>query len=200
VLLGACAPTRGIHDVTTTSGTVPRPVALPPLSRTVDSTGFVDNAGRTSEQRVRTEASGMRASEIGSQAPTGTPGSGFPIPIEPPPEPPHPERPRPERIAIGSVPADEGTVVQAVLDAVTLARCEREVACGRILSTEGVACMRTIGTRTFEDLGRAECPFSFDIESVVACISAIRTAPCDEPVDDLSALPTCQPEGMCLPR
>lgn len=142
----------------------------------------------------------MRATEIGSQVPTGTPGSGFPVPIEPPPEPAPPERPGPDRIAIGPVPAEDGTVVRAVLDEVTLTHCEREVACGRIAPTEGVACMRTIGTRYLEDLGRAECPFSFDIDAVMACVSAIRGAPCEEPVDDLSALPACQPEAMCLPR
>jgi hypothetical protein len=202
VLGAACdrPPVRAIHDVTTTSGALPRPVALPPPSRTTDSTGFVDNAGRTSDQRDRTEASGMRPTETGAQAPTGTPGSGFPMPLEPPQPAPPAEAPRPDRMAIGPVPADEGTVVRAVLDEVTVAYCERELACGRIVPSEGFGCTRTIATRYREDLGRAECPFSFDIDSVVSCTSAIRATPCDVPADDLSEVPECKPETMCLPR
>ncbi len=142
----------------------------------------------------------MRATELGSQMPTGTPGSGFPVPIEPPQEPVLPERPRPGRMAIGPVPADEGTVVRAVLDELVVAYCEREIACGRIAPTEGFDCTRTIATRYREDLGRAECPFSFDADSVVACISAVRATPCDVPAEDLTTLPICDPEGLCLPR
>jgi hypothetical protein len=37
----------------------------------------------------------MRATEIESQVPTGPPGSGFSVPIEPPPEPASPESLRP---------------------------------------------------------------------------------------------------------
>src|SRR5262245_57419562 len=49
-------------------------------SRTLYNVGWVDNAGRTSEITTRSEMSGMRATEVGSEKPTGTPGSGTPLP------------------------------------------------------------------------------------------------------------------------
>ncbi|MBX3262609.1 MAG: hypothetical protein KIS78_15815 [Labilithrix sp.] len=78
-----------------------RPEARTSSPRTVDAAGFVDNGGRTSNESARTEMSGMRATETGAERPTGTPGVGLPIPIEPPIE----RRPVGERA--GPEPSEE---------------------------------------------------------------------------------------------
>src|SRR5688572_29577460 len=85
VAVAACAKDSGdrASSTITYSARQPRPDHRPPPTRTLHSTGFVDNAGRTSEQTNRTEASGMRATETGGERPTGTAGSGLPLPIDP---------------------------------------------------------------------------------------------------------------------
>src|SRR5688500_17650196 len=85
VAVAACAKGTGdrASSTITYGARQPRPDRRPPPTQTLHSTGFVDNAGRTSEQTNRTEASGMRATETGSERPTGTAGSGLPLPIGP---------------------------------------------------------------------------------------------------------------------
>src|SRR5687768_906628 len=86
-IAGAAACEKDARDragsTITYSARQPRPDQRPPPTRTLHSTGFVDNAGRTSEQTSRGEASGMRATETGSERPTGTAGSGLPLPLDP---------------------------------------------------------------------------------------------------------------------
>src|SRR5690606_10395456 len=111
------APAR---DVTTTNAALRGPELLPPRSQTVDSAGFVDNAGRTSDERSRTEASGMRVTETGSQIPTGTPGSGFPLQLEPDARARRRERPLPDRWALGE-PVPSGATARIVAQGVAQA-------------------------------------------------------------------------------
>lgn len=94
------APARCPSGVTATSASM-RPEARSSSPRTVDAAGFVDNGGRTSTDSARTEMSGMRATETGAERPTGTPGVGLPIPIEPSP----PRRPVGEQA--GPSPSEE---------------------------------------------------------------------------------------------
>lgn len=183
----------------TTTGATPRPGSLPPPSQTVDSTGFVDNAGRTSDQRDRTELSGMRATETGSHVPTGTPGSGLPLPIEPAAPPRPPEAPRVDAMAIDPAPRD-GTVLGAVLEAVTFVHCDRERRCGRLEPARGDECRASVGSRYREELGAADCAYSFDVDDVVACLSAIRDTPCEIEIEDVSRLAHCRAPVLCLPR
>lgn len=203
-LLGACdrAPARGPSAVTTRSATLSRPEQLPPPSHTLDSEGWVDNAGRTTAERGRTEMSGMRATETGSQTPTGTPGSGFPLPTERPRR-PEPEKPTPDRLALGEqVPPSAPTNV--VARSIALAYCDREWSCGRIDVKEAWAskerCLDGISTRFLEDLGSAGCPDRFDPNAVVVCLTSVRRPPCDVPIDDLSSIGACEPRALCLPR
>lgn len=204
-LLGACAraPARDPRSATGRTGDITRPEQLPPPSHTVDSEGWVDNAGRTTAERGRTEASGMRATETGSQVPTGTPGSGFPLPFVEKPGRPGPEEPSPDRLALGERVAP-GAPTDAVVRRLALAYCDREWSCGRIDITQAWAskerCMDGIGTRWLEDLGTADCPDRFDPQLVARCLASIRGRACDVPVEGLASARACEPRGLCLPR
>jgi hypothetical protein len=187
----------------TRSGDLSQPAALPPPSHTLDSEGWVDNAGRTTAERNRTEMSGMRATETGSQVPTGTPGSGFPLPIEARPQRPRPERPSGDRLALGE-PLPPSPRTDIVVRRIALAYCSREWSCGRIDVRQAWAskerCMDGVGTRFLEDLGRADCPNRFDPNAVAVCAVEIRRPPCDVPIKDLSSVAECNPRALCLPR
>ena len=125
-------PARAPNDVTTTSAAVPHPGAAPSSVHTVDSTGFVDNGGRTSDEVSRTEMSGMTPTEQGSERVTGTPGSGLPLPIDPT----TPARlgrgaAQQERPARGDRVAEAGVPRTIVASSLTQALCQRDAACAR---------------------------------------------------------------------
>lgn len=200
-LVWACdrAPAR---DVTITSGTMARssPDQLPPATHTVDSAGYVDNGGRTSSERNRTEMSGMRATETGSQVPAGTPGSG--LPLGPAPEERTGETPA-NRWALGT-PQPSGGSARVVAQLMARAYCDREWSCGRISVPEAWAskarCMGNVNSRFDEDLGRAGCPEAFDANVVPACLTSIRQVACDVKIENLASVPNCTPNTLCLPR
>lgn len=142
----------------------------------------------------------MRPTESGMQVPTGTPGSGLPLPIEP--RAPRVVRERPtgaDQIQIGP-PPNAGTVTEAVADAVLLAYCQREQRCGREADLSLERCRQGVGSRYREELGRAGCPYSFDADAVVRCLSNIHELPCGVGVEDLAKVSRCEASAMCLPR
>lgn len=207
VLLAAAgcdrALARGPGDVTTTRATVtPRPESLPAATHTVDASGFVDNGGRFAEDRVRTEMSGMRVTEMGAQRVTGTPGSGLPVPFLDPKTPARPrERPIPDMPGRATA---AGAPSEAVAGRIAEAQCDRARSCGRVGGDKAwpsaVTCMEGSTSIAREELGSAGCPDGFDAEVVASCLSALRLAACNARVDSLAALPECNPRSLCLAR
>jgi Family of unknown function (DUF6184) len=193
------ARARGPSDVTITSASV-RPEGAAASPRTVDATGFVDNGGRTSNETSRTEMSGMRATEAGTERPTGTPGSGFPIPIGP--KTPTPSRERPPRAPAPSQgPAALGAPTEDVLGRAAQALCDRESTCERVGSGKiwpsVPACTNGVRPRLREDLAQAECVMGYDPNAVAACLSAIRLAACNTRIEGLDGVAECEPRMMC---
>lgn len=141
----------------------------------------------------------MRATEAGAQVPTGTPGSGLPIPIEPRTPVRPPEAPTSNQMAIGPLPTPS-SVAEAVLRAVSNAYCERERRCRRLDEPHTQRCLVETRARYGEKLGSAACPYSFDVDAVVSCLREIRDIECDVPLDDVSILDRCYAPAMCSPR
>lgn len=174
------------------------PSTLPPSSQTLYSTGFVDNAGRTSDERGRTELSGMRATEAGSQQPVGTPASGLPVPLGP-----RPERFEAPRAYQGSQakaePARSATVARPALESLSRAYCERERKCGRLANDQASACQHAATKRFGENIGGAGCPYSLDATKVAGCATSIRETPCESSAESVASSETCDASTMCLP-
>lgn len=195
------ARTRGPSGATTTSASM-RPEARTAHPRTVDAAGFVDNAGRTSNETVRTEASGMRATETGSEVPTGTPGVGFPIPLEPSPsEFESGERPGPR----GTEPSTPtGAPSEAIAGRLAQALCDRENACGHVGANKSwpslATCTSGMHPVVRNHLAESACPDGHDLASVSTCLSAIRLEGCDRRVDSVGAVPECAGRSLCLQR
>lgn len=201
--VAACAkgPEDRPSSTITYSARQTRPDRRLPPTRTLDSTGFVDNAGRTSEQTTRSEASGMRATETGSERPTGTAGSGTALPIDP--------STQDEQVGegAGALGGDDGKGRGApgdmLVGRVAQARCDREVACDRVgegkpfKTTE--QCTTSIRNRARADVVAAECTRGFDNAQVGICLTSIRQFRCESTLGAIDAIAQCQSSALCAP-
>lgn len=201
--LAGIACSKGAADrpvsTITYSARLPRPDTTATSSRTLDSTGYVDNGGRTSEQTVRTQMSGMRATEAGSERPTGSPGSGTPvIPVG--------RRPRATTIESagelgGEQPAATGTPGETVVARVARARCDRETACDRVGPGKPFGtsehCMSSIRERARQDVVEAGCIRGFDTTQLAVCLNTIRQLQCETQLDAIEAVANCQAAAVC---
>jgi hypothetical protein len=204
------APARGPSDVTTTSFSVPNPAAVPGPSHTVDNTGFVDNGGRTSDEVARTQMSGMRPTEMGSDVITGTPGSGWPFPS---PLEPKGRRPKVEERGeeggggAGRLPRarhEGGIGTQTVSSRVLQVMCERDAACRRSGERSdwptSAACVAGLRDRVREEANAARCGDDFDAGRVGRCITDLRDLACDVHVAAPSDTSECDLSQMCFDR
>jgi hypothetical protein len=158
------------------------PTLTPAGSRTSDASGFVDNGGRFLEERARTEMSGVRVTELGAERTTGTPGSGWPLPIEATGKPRRPERASPATPILGQI---AGQSASTVVERIASAQCDLEESCEHI--GEGKAwpthasCMAEIRERIRSEAEEAQCAEGFDTTAVGNCVATIRTASCQPP-------------------
>jgi hypothetical protein len=187
-------PARAPNDVTTTSAAIPHPAAAPSSVHTVDSTGFVDNGGRTSDEVARTEMSGMTPTEQGSERVTGTPGSGLHLP-------PYRAAQR-ERPAEGERVAEAGVPRAIVASSLTEALCRRDATCaaerhGRDWPTPA-KCLAGARDRAREEIDDAGCTTGYDVDLVTACLVAIRGTACSVHLGSAADLPACDGRRMCL--
>ena len=178
-----------------------RPDRRPPPTRTLDSTGFVDNAGRTSEQTTRSEASGMRATETGSERPTGTASSGVPLPIDPSS---HDEQVGEGAGSLGGEDgAGSGAPGDMLVGRIAQARCDREVACDRVGEGKpfktSTQCMSSLRSRSRADVVAAQCARGFDNTQIALCLTSIRQFRCDSGLDGIDAIAQCQRSALCAP-
>lgn len=184
----------------TYSARQPRPDQRPVPRQTVDSAGFVDNAGRTSEQTNRTESSGMRATETGSERPTGTPGSGLPLPEATG----HDEQIGEGAGSLGGEDATgSGAPGDMLVGRVAQARCDREVACDRVGEKKAFAttehCMSTLRERSRADVVAAQCARGFDNTQVGICLTSIRQYRCESALGAVDVIAQCQRSALCVP-
>jgi hypothetical protein len=186
----ACAPSRP----GTTSTTAASPERMPPPTRTTDNSGFVDNAGRTSDMTARTETSGMRATETGSHRPTGTPGSGVSIPTGPGTE-----------SAAGEtrLPRGAGLPADVVSGTIGRARCDHELVCERIGPQRRFGsereCLDGVRLPVRADVDRLACASGHAAEQLALCVTAIRQARCDAQLEHIDALGACGSRALCVP-
>lgn len=211
-LVGTCAFAtacgRGAQgrDVQTslTSANAPPPASTAVSSRTIDNAGFVDNGGRTSDSTGRSEMSGMRATEAGSDRPTGTPGSGFPLRI--------PSRTARTDIGEGAGAATSETGASAssaggppseAVARLARARCDRETSCSRVGPGRAWATQDSCVAKQREGVGPAvsamSCPRGIDNVQLGTCLNALRGQACTDRRGDLGVLPDCVTSALCAP-
>lgn len=202
----ACRTDSATGRAATTSAE--RPDRRPAAGRTTDNTGFIDNGGRSSDMVSRSEASGMRATEAGSDRPTGTPGSGTPVPIEP-----STRRSRGDSgegagaaTSVRGLSGDNPTSGSPAAEAIgrlAQARCDRETACGRVGAGRAWGTQDLCVTRQ-RDHARAEiagaaCPRGVDSTQLASCLNALRAQACDDRRTELDAIAGCRLSALCAP-
>jgi hypothetical protein len=165
--------------------------------------------------------SGMRASETGSERPTGTPGSGTPIPFEPGlGGPAASERERGQGTPAGGggggpAPGADGPLGNedgrsgngapgdAVVSRVARARCDRETYCNRVGEGKafgtGEQCTNVLRERARADVVGAGCDRGFETSQLGMCLNAIRQAPCDVRIESMQTIESCQSREICTP-
>lgn len=212
LVVGACERSdAGRPAQTTTTGwVVPRPEATGTTKHTIDNTGFIDNGGRSSEMTTRSEMSGMRATEAGGERPTGTPGSGFPLPI-PPSDPPRSLQEALEEGARSPTASPRGSLRSTSAPSglspenayrVARARCDRETACsrvgaGRTWATQD-SCVTDQRERVGADFASLSCPRGFGSVELGACLNAVRVRPCTGGTGaELENVSQCLPSALC---
>lgn len=201
ILLGSCETTSAGGRTTTTAADQERYYAS---SRTIDNAGWVDAAGRPSSETNRTELSGMRPTEVGSERPTGTPGSGFSTSsprtiaretiddaraLEGKPQAPAPP------------PKTSGVSIESAVERVMSAYCDRENACGHVGEKQRwgtpLGCRMDSRTPLVERIDA--CRSGIDPEVLSSCLATLRDRACDDarPPQDL---PSCLPDTLCKPQ
>jgi hypothetical protein len=186
----------------TTQARQPRPDTTAATTRTTDNAGWVDNGGRTSDETARTEMSGYRATEMGSERFTGTPGSGTPLPfIEP--------KIRKAQVAEGAGSrgsareTGSGAPRETVIGRVARARCDRETTCNRIgegnVYATGEQCTTVLRGASIADVVAAACAHGFDETQLALCLTSIRNVPCTDPIDTIETVPQCERSALCVP-
>ena len=201
-VVSACdrAPARGPTDVTTTSARTPEPASLPPASHVVDAAGSVDSGGRTSDETNRSQFSGMRATETGGQVPTGTPGSGLPLPIEANPKPSESERIQRQKPVTAGPP--KGAPSDLVIGRVAEAWCDREQFCGKVGEGKtwksGASCIDRHRPDVRASIENASCPNGFDSAALSNCLNGLRRAECSVDVSRVDSVNECNLGSLCL--
>jgi hypothetical protein len=209
LVAGACADAFSPATTRTMSAMTPRPDSTAATSRTSDNAGFVDNGGRTSDETNRTQMSGMRNTELGSERLTGTPGSGAPIPLPENPLPRSVEEVLLEGARTPTSSTREGpkrTEDAATLEAVgrfARARCDRESACNRVgegrLWGTMESCVAQQRQRVHDDIAALSCERGFDPVQLGACLNAVRVQACTDARTALDAVSECRTSALCRP-
>ena len=141
----------------------------------------------------------MRATETGSERPTGTAGSGLPLPLDP--------STHEEQIGegAGSLGGEDGAGSGApgdmLVGRIAQARCDREVACDRIGDGKAFAtseqCTASVRNRSRADVVAAQCKRGFDNTQVGLCLTSIRHFRCDAGLGAIDAIAQCQRSALC---
>ncbi|AKV03249.1 hypothetical protein AKJ09_09912 [Labilithrix luteola] len=150
--------------------------------RTVDSAGYVDNAGRTEEvtagatPTVRGRGEGI----VAPRPPESTSGSS-----EVPPS---------------GAPATAPATATEAVPRLVRALCDRESACERVGTAARYAsadsCMAE-KRQNVESLLEAGCPKGVASSAFGACLGAIRVASCEPSAVQVGTLPACRAEAVC---
>lgn len=182
----------------------PRPDATGTTTRSIDNTGWIDNAGNSSDMYARTQMSGYRATEMGSERLTGTPGSGFPL--EPAPKPTGREIGQGAGSAsseLGAKAAEpSGMPSDEVAARIARARCDQAIACGRVggggENVTDATCMASERERSVREMDAFACERGFDAVQFAVCLAAVRSQPCGDLQPGLDNIEPCRANALCM--
>jgi len=95
---------------------------------------------------------------------------------------------------------------QPVVDSVTVnrlatARCDREQACNNVGAGQKYAthdvCLDEMRGKLANEMNSYTCPGGFDRVGLQACVSAIQTEECGNPLDTIERIDKCRKDALC---
>lgn len=196
-MVTACAATETRTSRAAVLSGTPRPDGTATTTHTVDNAGFVDNGGRSSSETARTELSGMRATESGSERPTATTG-GIPLPLG---------ASAPARADSGEGAGSGGPTSPAggpsseATARIAEARCDRETSCnrigkGRAWASKG-SCLEAQRERVGRAIDTAVCKRGVDSVQLTSCLTEVRGQACNDPRDNIDSTAGCRASALC---
>jgi hypothetical protein len=89
----------------------------------------------------------------------------------------------------------------ASIDAIALARCDREQRCGNIGDEKKFsnrdACLNEIRSKGDNDLTTSACPGGIDTARLETCLDAVRAERCNDLLDWAGRLSECRTDALC---
>lgn len=97
--------------------------------------------------------------------------------------------------------ADVRASVDAAVDRIAAARCDREVTCDKIGGAKRYpsleACQALMRTELHDGLSFETCPRGVNADKVADCVAANERADCYSPIDALVRLRECRASHIC---
>lgn len=88
------------------------------------------------------------------------------------------------------------------IDRLVAARCARETACTNVGTDRPFAdhdvCARELRSRIGAELRASECALGIDSAALDACIEAIHSESCSNPIDTIQRLAACRAGALCV--
>jgi len=92
------------------------------------------------------------------------------------------------------------TTAEAI-DEISMARCDRDVYCGRIGPNQTYAtrdrCLAALNASAYENLNTDACPGGIERGDLVTCLSEISAEPCEKPLVNIERLTACESSTLC---
>jgi hypothetical protein len=203
LVLAACGGSLERGARTNLTSGDPNPGAAPNPSRTIDNAGFVDNGGRTSDQTSRPQTSGARATELGSNQPTGT-NTGIPNGADLGNREGGARSGAERASAAGTtLPHPGRSPVATYADLagrVARASCDHETSCARVGDgrtwSSQATCMADFRARAAVELHTA-ATCALNRAAVATCLASIREQGCGNGVEPLHEHAACR--ALCAP-
>ncbi len=89
----------------------------------------------------------------------------------------------------------------ASINAIALARCDREQRCDNIGARKKFsnrdACLNEVRSKGDNNLTTSACPSGIDTARLQTCLDEVRIERCDNPLDTLGRLSACRIDSLC---
>lgn len=88
------------------------------------------------------------------------------------------------------------------VDRIGAARCAREVSCSNVGPDKhfanGEQCLREVRSEMYAELNGSVCPNGIDNKELDACLDAIRSESCTNPIDMIGRTTRCRTGTLCM--
>ena len=96
---------------------------------------------------------------------------------------------------------DKSSSVNAAIDSIAAARCDREARCNNVGANKDFdshdQCVAKVKSDKREDLNAKDCPGGIDQKELSECLEETRNSDCNNPFDELGRMTACRTSDLC---